>query len=99
MTEQFRNGHWHLDKRVSVGHLVTTITVAIAVVAWSFQIQGRIAINELKIGNNEKAIMNIRADQSVQYSEIIRQIERFDTKVSEQLRHLHDKLDEKLDKG
>jgi hypothetical protein len=36
---------WHLDKRVSVSHLITTILVIISVVAWSFQLQNKIENN------------------------------------------------------
>jgi len=37
---------WHLDRRVSVGHLVTTLTVLIAMVLWGARLETRIALTE-----------------------------------------------------
>jgi len=37
-----KNNRWHLDKRVSVGHLITTIAVVGAAALWLLRLEGRI---------------------------------------------------------
>lgn len=79
---------WHIDKRISVGHLITTLTVTVAVIAWSFRMEGRINLNEVKIQNNEQAIKNLRVDGLSQNAEIIRRLEVMDEKLDRRLEQL-----------
>ncbi len=37
---------WHLDRRVSVGHIVTTLAVAVSLVVWLNDIDKRISVLE-----------------------------------------------------
>ena len=37
---------WHLDRRVSVGHIVTTVTVAVSLIVWLNNIDRRISVLE-----------------------------------------------------
>jgi len=43
------NGHWHLDKRVSVGHLVTTAAVVATFVVWLMSLDGEITVAQRDI--------------------------------------------------
>jgi low affinity Fe/Cu permease len=82
---------WHLDKRVSVSHLITTILVIISVVAWSFQLQNKIDNNNREIQRNAGDIQSLRADMNSQYGEILRRLERIQ---EQQGRHLERHADE-----
>jgi hypothetical protein len=82
---------WHLDKRVSVSHLITTILVIISVVAWSFQLQNKIANNAREIDRNSVDIALLRSDSAAQYGEILRRLERIQ---EQQGRHLERHADE-----
>ena len=73
-------GGWHVDKRISIGHIGTTLTVLLALIAWSLRIEGQVDRNDLRIANNEKAIVELRVAAQTQYSEIIRRLERLDEK-------------------
>lgn len=76
-------GGWHLDKRISLGHLVTTATVTIALLTWMFTLENRVTVNEVKIVAAEKANEKASYDQGAQYFEIIRRLERLDQKIDE----------------
>lgn len=45
------NGHWHLDKRISWGHIATTLSMCLAAILWFVTLQGRIDQNALNIDN------------------------------------------------
>lgn len=76
-------GGWHLDKRISLGHLVTTATVTVALLTWMFALENRVTVNEVKIGAVEKSYEKAVQDQGSQYIEIIRRLERLDQKIDE----------------
>ncbi len=72
---------WHVDKRISIGHLITTATVAVALMVWMFELENRVTVSEVKITAVEKSYEKATGDQSVQYVEIIRRLERLDQKI------------------
>lgn len=71
MTDQ-NDGKWHLDKRFSIGHIVTTLTVIIAAVSWGIGLEQAILSNSKDIHYLQE---QRRADQSfvVQIKDEIRQ--------------------------
>lgn len=70
-----------MDKRVSIGSLVMTLTATCALVFWIFQLDSRINVNAVRIEQNEKLITQARAERSLQYQEIIRRLEKLDLKI------------------
>ena len=48
--------HWHIDKKVNVGHFLTTLTLAGAMIVWAMTIDSRLAEHEVRIGHNSEAI-------------------------------------------
>ena len=72
---------WHIDKRISVGSLIMTITATAALIFWIFQLDGRITVNTVRIQQNEKLIMQTMAAQDAHYQEIIRRLEILDAKI------------------
>jgi Tfp pilus assembly protein PilO len=88
------NGHWHLDKRISVGHIVTTVVVVATFAVWLMSIEGRVKINERELSDirkedmamekrlqNQTARLDARLD--AQYAEIIRRLERLDQQLQQ----------------
>lgn len=69
-------GKWHLDKRVSVGHIITTVTVAAAAAAWFMYTEARIGVLEVRVETVETSVRTNQVATQVQYSEIIRRLER-----------------------
>ena len=73
---------WHLDKRISISHIVTTLTVAVAIVIWLMRLESAVSINSSGIVNNTFQIQRVEQAQSAQYSEILRRLERIDDRLN-----------------
>lgn len=73
---------WHLDRRVSVGHLVTTLTVLVAMVMWGARLETRIVLME------QDAARQARVDAR-QESEV----QRLREEIREELKSLNAKMD------
>jgi len=78
---QENTGGWHLDRRISIGHLITTGTVAVAMVAWMLQLENRVAVHDVKIDQVEKNQTAAKAEVAAQYAELIRRLERIDSRL------------------
>lgn len=82
--------HWHIDKRVNVGHLITTLMLAASVFAWGSAIDRRVAIVEASVVQNEKD--NARQDVALKESAtLIRDDLRM---LKEEIRELGRKLED-----
>ena len=73
---------WHLDKRISISHIVTTLTVAVAIVIWLMRLESAVSLNSSGIVNNTIQIQRVEQAQSAQYSEILRRLERIDDRLN-----------------
>ena len=49
MTPDSDDRRWHLDKRLNVGHLITTLALAASVVAWGNTMDKRVTVSETNI--------------------------------------------------
>lgn len=86
MTESITNG-WHLRKEISVGHILTTLTVAGAAFIWMAELEKRVERNAVMV----EAIGD-RVTRAEDRTE--RQLER----IHNTLVRIEAKLDEKADK-
>jgi len=75
------NNKWHLDKRVSVGHLITTLAIVGAAALWMLRLEGRINLVELRDAQMNIRIMEVHARLKVAEAEIIRRLERIEDKL------------------
>jgi len=73
---------WHLDRRVSVGHLVTTLTFLVAMVLWGARLETRIALMEDRA--HTQARVDARQDLETQ---------RVREEIREELKSLNLKID------
>lgn len=80
-------GGWHLDKRISLGHLVTTASVTVALLTWMFNLENRVTVNEVKIDAVQEDIREASAERAAQYAEIIRRLERIDNHFDDRRTH------------
>lgn len=74
--------NWHLDRRISLGHLVTTVTVLVAMVLWGAHLETRLVVVEDTLGR--QAAVDGRQDAET---------ERMRQEIREELRRLNEKLD------
>jgi hypothetical protein len=74
-------GGWHLDKRISIGHIITTVTVAVAMVGWMLQLENRVSVHDVKINQIEYNQHAAKIEVAAQYAELIRRLERIDSRL------------------
>lgn len=86
MTEPITRG-WHLDKRVSAGHIVTTMLALVAAVIAYAELKGRVDVNERALMALSERIDRAEDRNERQFREIKALLQRID-----------DKLDDKVDK-
>ncbi len=74
--------NWQLDRRISVGHLVTTITFLVAMVMWGARLETRIALHDETL--NRQPVTDSRQDMETY---------RIRKEIREELRRMNSKLD------
>jgi len=75
--------HWHLDKRLNLGHIGMTFTLAAGVFWWASGV-------EQQVGGNTKEIIHAKEIMHIEQQHVRGTVEIIDGKV--------DKLDSKMDK-
>jgi hypothetical protein len=73
---------WQLDRHISLGHLLTTATVAVAIMVWMFKLEGRVSVVESNINHMQATALQARTQADQQYAEIIRRLERIDDNLN-----------------
>lgn len=76
---------WHLDRRISIGHLVTTATLLVAMVLWAGRMDTRISLLEMSL--TRQVTVDRRQDEAAQ---LLRE------EIREELRALNEKMDRYL---
>ncbi len=56
MDQERNDNHWRIDKHVSAGHIMTTVSMVIAGIWFAASLNERIALNEQAIRTNKAAI-------------------------------------------
>jgi hypothetical protein len=89
------NGNrWHLDRRVSVGHIVTTVVVATSAIVWMLRLESRVLLNEQAIVAQADRIGWVERAVKEDQAEIRTSLDR----IWGGLQRVEDKLDRKADK-
>lgn len=70
--EQEERRTWHLDKRLNVGHILTTITLAVGIFVWANKMDNRITVLEVQQQNTAATGVEIKN----QLLELNRKIDR-----------------------
>ena len=81
--ERLENHKWHLDKRVSVGHLITTLAIVGAAALWMIRLEGRIDLADQRDNQLNTRIIEIHMRLEVAEAEIIRRLERIQDTLAE----------------
>ena len=82
-----QNNRWHLDKRVSVGHLITTTAMVCAAALWLLRLEGRIDLVDQRDAMMFGRIEQIDLDRRTRDDEIIRRLERIQDTLAEHERN------------
>lgn len=76
---------WHLDKRISVGHLITTVTIIISFMAWMISMEKQVVeVRQMALTNTERINAMVGEDE-LHYAEIIRRLERLDDRLAKHM--------------
>lgn len=54
--KNLNDGHWHLDKKISISHLMTTVAIFLSGMWFIAEQNERIALNTQSISHNKTAI-------------------------------------------
>jgi hypothetical protein len=78
-----RNNKWHLDKRVSVGHLIMTAAMVASAALWLLRLEGRVDLADNEIEHNAERIVELDTARTARDNEIIRRLERIQDTLAE----------------
>lgn len=72
---------WQLDRRISVGHLITTITFVVAMVMWGARLETRIALHDETL--SRQPVTDSRQDMETHRirKEILEELHRINSKL------------------
>jgi hypothetical protein len=90
------NNKWHLDKRVSVGHLIMTGAMVASAALWLLRLEGRIDLVNLRDDQMNKRIEQVATERQLRDAEIIRKLERIQDTLAEHERNtprVHPRVD------
>lgn len=88
---------WHLDKRVSVGHIVTTAIALVAAISFGMKLQAQIDANKKAIEVESQLRSQTIAAQSARMDRVTRSQERALEHIREALVRVEEKLDKLRD--
>jgi hypothetical protein len=88
---------WHIDKKLSVGHLLTTLVVAVGAVFWLTNLDKRTEINTVSITTLEGRQDRMETRQIKAHDGLKEEISAGFIKLHTQFQHLNDRLDKRVD--
>lgn len=69
----------HIDPTISIGHIITTITIAVSAIWWASTVETRIANHDVKIKHIEDADVKLertRAEERREWKDELREIKQ-----------------------
>lgn len=81
MSEGQQSEGFHLDKRISLGHIVTTISVSVAAALWMSKIDGKVDINTIRINGNTDTIKQLKIDSEARHKEVMAKLNIIDSRI------------------
>jgi len=61
---------WHLDRRVSVGHLLTTLAVGASALFWLSDVESRVSLNAQALAAATQRLDRVEARQTTALTEL-----------------------------
>lgn len=63
MAEREYDKHWHLDRRINLGHLATTLSIVVAAMVWGSSVETRLSLGTQEREQQTKILEDIREEQ------------------------------------
>ena len=76
---------WHLDKRLNVSHLVTTLVLAVGVFTWASGIEQRINVNTIDVEHNKELMQLSQGYVTATVNTIEKKVDKIDIKLDKVL--------------
>ena len=73
--------HFHLDRSISVGHIITTITIVVSMIWWASTVETRLAVQESSVRTLQETDRRHESDSSAMRAEIRDQLAALNAKV------------------
>jgi hypothetical protein len=77
------DNHWHIDKRITIGHLITTVTVAVSVILYVTAVEKRVALLESKFDMTQTASREQERRMDKQFDKVLSAIEGLSIKIDQ----------------
>lgn len=89
---------WHISKTVSVGHIVTTVAVAIAGFWYFAGLEKRIDTTAIEVAHQKEAIVRVEIRQERDQTELTRKLTEIRAEQKQDTRRIEEKLDKLIDR-
>lgn len=73
--------HFHLDRSISVGHIITTITIVVSMIWWASTVETRLAVQESSVRALQETDRRHESESSAMRAEIRDQLAALNAKV------------------
>jgi len=83
VSELSKKDLWHLEKNVSVGHLITTVTIVIGVVIFVMKMDARITKIEVEVKHNTQTSVRIEGQVQQKLHEIMEATIRIEQRIND----------------
>lgn len=93
-----RNSSWHLEKSVSIGHLMSTISFITVGVFYMAGLEGRISQADIERKHIKESIARVEQQQSAQGQQIGRKLEEMRTEQKQDTRRIEEKIDRLIER-
>lgn len=90
---------WHLDRRVSIGHLLTTAVVGVSAVLWLSDVENRVSLNARMVDVATQRIDRIEARQAAVLAELKAEIRDGFAAMRTDLRAVAERVDRQHDRA
>lgn len=70
---------WRFDKHISIGHILTTVSVVVIALFWLTNIDKRVDLNTQAINSNSQRIERGEDRQSEQFNTILQRLDSIET--------------------
>ncbi len=84
-----RQRHWHLERSVSLGHIMTTAAMVVAAFSAWMDMSTRVTQTELSVMHNSELIIRIEKNQEKDHAEWTETVQQINAKLDRLIeRHL-----------
>lgn len=73
--------HFHLDRSISVGHIITTITIVVSMIWWASTVETRLAVQESSVRTLKETDLRHEGEATAMRAEIRDQLAALNAKV------------------